>query len=101
VPRPPLGHTSNSNGVVEREGYYVLTDGMSNGHYSANGMTSYSLLPYENKFGFVTLSCRCKSVMGGASNAHLDVAAIDNVNPRTMEVEEALQYDVMTCLTYA
>lgn len=90
-----LAASANNNDIIKKEGYYVFTNGMSNEYYSFNDMTSYSQLPYQNKFGFVTLSCMCKQ-NGGARNccqgnrAHLDVSGIDVANPHLME--EKMQY---------
>lgn len=93
-----LAASANENsGAIKKENYYVFTDGLSNGYYSFNGMTSYTDLPYPNKFGFVTLSCMCKIQNNDNGNnccqgnrAHLDVSKLDIDNPQLME--EEMQY---------
>lgn len=87
-----LAASANDNGNVKKENYFVFTDGMANGYYSYNNISSYSDMPMTNKFGFVALSCACQ-LQGGSSNcctgnrAKLDVAGIDPENPSTMPDE--------------
>lgn len=87
-----LAASANENGKVKKENYFVFTDGMSNGYYTVNNMTSYGDLPFENKFGFVTLACQCHS-QGGKGNccqgdrAKLDVTGIDENDPDSMPAQ--------------
>jgi len=82
-----LAASANQYQKLRKENYFVFTDGMSNGYYSFNNMTSFGELPMPNKYGFVTLSCQCHA-MGGRGNccqgdrAKLDVTGIDD--PATM-----------------
>lgn len=84
-----LAASANENGKIRKENYFVFTDGMANGYYSYNNMNSYTDLPMENKFGFVTLSCACHN-QGGAGNccqgerAKLDVSGLDAEEPQSM-----------------
>lgn len=77
-----LAASANRNRQLKKANYFVFTDGMSNGYYTFNNVTSYGDLPLPNKFGFVTLSCQCHQ-MGGRDNccqgdrAKLDVTGID------------------------
>lgn len=68
---------------------------MSNGYYTLNNITTYSDLPYQNKYAFVTLSCQCE-MRGGSSNccqgprANLNVQGINSDDPDSMDLQ--LQY---------
>jgi len=89
-----LAATANENDKIGEENYFVFTDGMSNGYYTVNNMTSFSDLPEENKFAWVTLTCRCSTEFGGRNNccqgnrAKLDVSGIDD--PESMSVQMQL-----------
>lgn len=96
-----LSATADENGRLGKENYYVFNDAMSNGHYSSINVTSYSEMPMDNKFSFVTLSCQCHA-FGGAGNccqgprANINVAGIDD--PETMS-EQLTQYISDICET--
>ena len=96
-----LSATADENGRLGNENYYVFSDGMSNGYYSTNNMTSYSDLPIQNKFAFVTLSCQCQQ-FGGASNccqgprANINVAGINADDPTLMN-EQLTEYIADIC----
>eukprot|EP00579_Thalassiosira_antarctica_P008175 CAMPEP_0201902776 /NCGR_PEP_ID=MMETSP0902-20130614/55129_1 /ASSEMBLY_ACC=CAM_ASM_000551 /TAXON_ID=420261 /ORGANISM="Thalassiosira antarctica, Strain CCMP982" /LENGTH=500 /DNA_ID=CAMNT_0048436793 /DNA_START=203 /DNA_END=1705 /DNA_ORIENTATION=+ len=88
-----LAASANEYGDLKKENYFVFTDGMSNGYYSFNNMTTYSDLPMMNKFGFVTLTCQCHS-LGGRGNccqgnrAKLDVSGIDDPSTLSTQMQE-------------
>eukprot|EP00571_Detonula_confervacea_P001733 CAMPEP_0172314004 /NCGR_PEP_ID=MMETSP1058-20130122/21430_1 /TAXON_ID=83371 /ORGANISM="Detonula confervacea, Strain CCMP 353" /LENGTH=519 /DNA_ID=CAMNT_0013027751 /DNA_START=40 /DNA_END=1599 /DNA_ORIENTATION=+ len=87
-----LTASANENGAIKKESYFVFSDGMSNGYYTFNNMTSYSDLPMTNKFGFVTLSCQCHA-FGGRGNCCQGARASLNVNgiedPENMSLQLA------------
>jgi len=88
-----LAATANEDGKLGKENYFFFTDGMSNGYYSFNDMSSYSYLPMTNKLGFVTLACQCRALGGSddccvGDRAALDVSGIDDPGsmPKEMQV---------------
>jgi hypothetical protein len=98
-----LAASSDKNGNLGQENFYVFTDGMSNGYFSTNNMKDYSSLPVQNKFAFVTLSCQCQ-LMGYKDNccqglrARIRVGGIDPENPESMN-EQLQQYVSDICST--
>ena len=96
-----LAATADENGRLGPENYFVFSNGVSNGYYSSINVTSYSDMPMDNKFSFITLSCQCHA-FGGAGNccqgprANINVAGIDN--PDTMS-EQLTQYISDICET--
>ncbi|KAL3827624.1 hypothetical protein ACHAXA_000497 [Cyclostephanos tholiformis] len=98
-----LAASSDKNGNLGPENFYVFTDGMSNGYFSTNNMKDYGSLPMQNKFAFVTLSCQCQ-LMGLRDNccqglrARIRVAGIDPENPESMN-EQLQQYVSDICST--
>ena len=68
--------SADDRGELYRENYYVFTDGMSNGYFSHNDVSSFGDLPYQNKYGFVTLSCQCERRGGRADCCQGDRARI-------------------------
>jgi len=90
-----LEASANDNGHLYPDEYLIFSDGMSNGYYTLNNITTYTDLPYQNKYAFVTLSCQCE-MRGGSSNccqgprANLNVQGINSDDPDSMDIQ--LQY---------
>ena len=86
-----LAATTNERSQIKKENYHTFTDLMSNGYYTSNGITTYSDLPWTNKYGFVTLSCQCHQRGDPRPNccegnrAHLDMSGLDAQNPTNMD----------------
>lgn len=84
-----LAASANPFGQIKKENYFVFVDGMSNGGYSFNNITSYSELDMPLKFNFVTFACACHN-FGGSENccqgprANINVVGIDVDNPQDM-----------------
>lgn len=98
-----LAAAADKNGNVGTDGYFVFSDGLSNGYFSANKMRTYDDLPVENKFAFVTLACQCE-YFGGAANccqgarAKLPVGGLDPEDPSSMN-EQLQNYVTDICAT--
>eukprot|EP00578_Thalassiosira_sp_NH16_P023424 CAMPEP_0181099608 /NCGR_PEP_ID=MMETSP1071-20121207/12750_1 /TAXON_ID=35127 /ORGANISM="Thalassiosira sp., Strain NH16" /LENGTH=568 /DNA_ID=CAMNT_0023182281 /DNA_START=94 /DNA_END=1800 /DNA_ORIENTATION=- len=72
-----LKATANENGKLKKENYFYFTDAMSNGYFTFHNYTEYSDLPMQNKFAYVTLSCRCQEFGGMGNCCQGDRAKID------------------------
>ena len=98
-----LEAAAGDNGRLGPEDYYIFTDGMSNGYFTLNNITSYDDLPMVNKFAFVTLSCQCTQ-FGGRDNccqgprANLNVQGINTTDPDSMD-EQLRDYIIDICKT--
>ena len=98
-----LEAAAGDNGRLGPEDYYIFTDGMSNGWFTLNNITSYDGLPLVNKFAFVTLSCQCTQ-FGGRDNccqgprANLNVQGINTTDVDSMD-EQLRDYIVDICKT--
>lgn len=98
-----LAAAADEDGSVGTDGYFVLSDGLSNGYYSTNKMKTYNDLPMENKFAFVTLACQCE-YFGGKANccqgtrAALVVDGLDPEDPSSM-TEQLQEYVTDICAT--
>lgn len=95
-----LAAAANKNPKLGKDNYFVFTDGMANGYFNFNNMTSYDDLPVVNKFGFVTLSCQC-SQFGGRDNccqggrARIDVTGIEDPDTMTIQLQRYIK-DICT-----
>jgi len=98
-----LEASAGDNGRLGPEDYYIFTDGMSNGWFTLNNITSYDDLPLVNKFAFVTLSCQCTQ-FGGRDNccqgprANLNVQGINTTDVDSMN-EQLKDYIIDICKT--
>jgi len=98
-----LEASAGDNGRLGPEDYYIFTDGMSNGYFTLNNITSYDDLPMVNKFAFVTLSCQCTQ-FGGRDNccqgprANLNVQGINTTDVDSM-TEQLKDYIIDICKT--
>ena len=98
-----LAAAADEDGNVGTDGYFVLSDGLSNGYYSTNKMKTYDDLPMQNKFAFVTLACQCE-YFGGKANccqgtrAALAVDGLDPDDPSSM-TEQLQEYVTDICAT--
>jgi hypothetical protein len=98
-----LAAAADEDGNVGTDGYFVLSDGLSNGYYSTNKMETYDDLPMENKFAFVTLACQCE-YFGGKANccqgtrAALAVDGLDPEDPSSM-TQQLQEYVTDICAT--
>jgi len=98
-----LEASAGDNGRLGPEDYYIFTDGMSNGYFTLNNITSYDDLPIVNKFAFVTLSCQC-SQFGGRDNccqgprANLNVQGINTTDVDSMN-DQLKDYIIDICKT--
>jgi hypothetical protein len=98
-----LAAAADEDGNVGTDGYFVLSDGLSNGYYSTNKMETYDDLPMENKFAFVTLACQCE-YFGGKANccqgtrAALVVTGLDPEDPSSM-TQQLQEYVTDICAT--
>jgi len=98
-----LEASAGDNGRLGPEDYYIFTDGMSNGYFTLNNITSYDDLPMVNKFAFVTLSCQC-SQFGGRDNccqgprANLNVQGINTTYVDSMN-DQLVDYIIDICKT--
>ncbi|KAK1732754.1 hypothetical protein QTG54_016557 [Skeletonema marinoi] len=70
---------ADEQNILTKDAYLLLADIMSNQWFSDNGIDSYTELPYDMKFAFVTLACECRN-MGGAENCCQNHRASLNVD---------------------
>ena len=60
-----INSVAAAGNILTKEEYFEFADIMSNKWFSDNDIFSYSVLPYDLKFAFVTLSCECHTMGGG------------------------------------
>jgi len=52
-----LSSAADTNKHIKADDYLVFSDGMSNGYYTANDITTYADLPNINKVVFMMMAC--------------------------------------------
>jgi hypothetical protein len=91
-----LSSSADANKHIKAEDYFVFSDGMSNGYYTANDITTYSDLPNINKVLFMMMACQCADINESTDcckdgKAHLDVSGLDIETPENTS-DETNQY---------
>ena len=92
-----LDAIADDKGLIDKDGYFVFVDEMSNGYYTVEeGAESYSDLPFEVKYSYVTLACQCIT-MGGrvdccqGPRARLNVTGVDDPEDASPQVQAYLE----------
>eukprot|EP00984_Skeletonema_dohrnii_P035762 scaffold35914_cov144-Skeletonema_dohrnii-CCMP3373.AAC.1 len=70
---------ADEQNILTKDAYFFFADIMSNQWFSDNDIYSYTELPYDMKFAFVTLACECRN-LGGAENCCQNHRASLNVD---------------------
>lgn len=92
-----LDAIADDRGQIDKDGYFVFVDEMSNGYYTVEeGAQTYSDLPFEVKYSYVTLACQCIT-MGGrvdccqGPRARLNVTGVDDPDDASPQVQAYLE----------
>ena len=91
-----LDAIADDKGLINKDGYFVFVDEMSNGYYTVEeGAKGYSDLPFTVKYSYVTLACQCIT-MGGrvdccqGPKAKLDVSGVEDPEDASPQVQAYL-----------
>jgi len=75
--------------ILTKDAYHLFADIMSNQWFSDNGITTYTELPFDMKFAFVTLACECRNLGGGENCCENERASLNVEGADGQEVSQA------------